>query len=239
MKISCIIIEDEFPAQEKLTEFVSQVPFLELLAVYGNAIEAIERLTTQQIDLVFLDIEMPKVNGIQFLESLTNIPQVVIVSAYEKYALKGYEFNVIDYLLKPYSFERFLQVVEKVLNKCHENKERLQKAKTHKDDLLFVKSGNTIEKVDINEIYYVQGMKDYQMIITRNSRIMTLQNFREISNVLCEPNFVRIHKSYIIALAKIDRIERNRVYILEQLLPISNTYKEHFYEVLKNNKHLF
>lgn len=239
MEIECIIIEDEYPAQEKLLDFVSQVPFLKLLGVYDNAIAAMECLAMEQIDIVFLDIQMPKINGIQFLETLTIMPQVIIVSAFENYAIRGYEFNVTDYLLKPYSFERFMQAVEKATNIYKQKNEKLQLTKTLEHDVLFVKSGNNIEKVDVNEIYYVQGMKDYQMIVAKKSKIMALQTFIEISKVLREPDFVRIHKSYIIALSKIDRIERNRVNINGQLLPISNTYKEHFNEVLKNNKHLF
>jgi two-component system LytT family response regulator len=238
MKIRCIIIEDEFPAQEKLAEFIQQVPLFDLAGVYDNAIEALTCLSSADIDLIFLDIQMPKINGIQFLETLSHIPQIVIVSAFDQYALKGYEYSVTDYLLKPYSFERFMQAVEKVLNNQKGKIDKQQQTFNTESNVLFVKSGNAIQKVNIADICYVQGMKDYQMIVSENSKIMALQNFNDISKVLCEPEFIRIHKSYIVALSKIDFVERNRIKIKDQRLPISATYKEYFYEALKNSKHL-
>ncbi|HEY4787515.1 MAG TPA: LytTR family DNA-binding domain-containing protein [Bacteroidales bacterium] len=235
MAINCIIIEDEPLAMEKLAGFIGELPFLKLIQTFDNGIDAIGFVKTNPVDLIFLDIQMYKFTGIQFLETLTERPQVIIVSAYDRYALKGYEFSVTDYLLKPYSFDRFVQAIDKVMEK--------QKSKTvppphvH-NDIIFVKTEYCIERINIEDILYIQGMKDYQMIVTTHDKIMTLQNFREIENVLPTPAFIRIHKSYIVSLNKIESIERNRIKIAGQLLPISDTYKDVFYDTLRNSKNL-
>jgi len=235
MVINCIIIEDEPLAMEKLAGFIEQVPFLKLLQQLDNGIDALGYIKTNPVDLVFLDIQMPKFNGIQFLETLTDKPQVVIVSAYDQYALKGYEFSITDYLLKPYSFNRFVQAIDKVMEK---HKLRTQTPPHVHNDIIFVKTEYRIEKINVDDILYIQGMKDYQMIVTNDEKIMTLQSFREIENALPTPAFIRIHKSYVIALDKIESIERNRIKIADQLLPISDTYKDVFYDTLKKTRNL-
>ena len=238
MIINSIIIEDEPLAVEKLSGFISQVSSLRLLQSFDNAVDAIGYVKNNPVDLIFLDVHMPKLNGIQFLESLTELPQVIIVSAYDQYALKGYEFSVTDYLLKPYSFERFVKSVDKVLEMQKFRSQNQGNPIQVHDEILFVKSGNRIERIRLDEILFVQGMKDYLKIVTGNVKTMTLHNFREIEKVLQEPDFVRIHKSYIVAVKKIESIERNRITIAGQLLPISDTFKDHFYEILRHNKHL-
>lgn len=238
MKINCIIIEDEPLAREKLADFVDRLPMLDLASSFSNAIEAIGFINDNEVDLIFLDIQMQKLNGIQFLESLTKIPNVIIVSAYEQYALKSYEFSVVDYLLKPYSFKRFMQAINKVLEKENEKNENSHHHIEADEDVLFVKSGSKIEKIELNKVLYVEGVKDYQKIVTEDKSILTLQTFREIVKVLPEPKFVRIHKSYVVAVKKIESIERNRIKIKNQSLSITDTYKEHFYEVLKKSKTL-
>jgi two-component system, LytTR family, response regulator len=235
MVINCVIIEDEPLAMEKLVGFVEQIPFLKIAQTFDNGIDALGFVKTNPVDLIFLDIQMYKFTGIQFLETLTDRPQVVIVSAYDQYALKGYEFSVTDYLLKPYSFNRFVQAIDKVMEKY---KVKNQPPAHVHNDIIFVKTEYRIEKININDIMYIQGMKDYQMIVTTDDKIMTLQCFREIENVLPIPAFVRIHKSYIVALDKIESIERNRIKIADQLLPISDTYKDHFYDILKKSRNL-
>lgn len=237
MEINCIIVEDEPLAAEKLAGFVSEISFLKLLQSFENGIDALGFVKTNSVDLVFLDIQMPKFSGIQFLEALTVRPQIVIVSAYDQYALRGYEFSVTDYLLKPYSFDRFVQSVDKVMDK-HKLKTQSQSSTKIQDDILFVKTEYRIEKINVDDILFIQGMKDYQMIVTRDEKIMTLQSFREIENVLPTPTFVRIHKSYIVALNKIESIERNRIKIANELLPISDTYKDVFYKTLRQVKNL-
>ena len=235
MVINCIIIEDEPLAMEKLAGFVEQVPFLKLLHTFENGIDAMGFVKTNAVDLIFLDVQMYKFTGIQFLEALTDRPQIVIVSAYDQYALKGYEFSVTDFLLKPYSFNRFVQAIDKVMEKY---KLKIQPPAHVHNDIIFVKTEYRIEKINLNDILYIQGMKDYQMIVTNDDKIMTLQCFRDIENVLPTPAFIRIHKSYIVALDKIESIERNRIKIAGQLLPISDTYKETFYNTLRKTRNL-
>ena len=235
MVINCIIIEDEPLAMEKLVGFVEQVPFLKLLQTFENGIEAMGFVKTNPVDLIFLDVQMPKFTGIHFLETLTERPQVIIVSAYDQYALKSYEFSVTDYLLKPYSFNRFVQAIDKVMEK---NKLKAQPPAFVHNDIIFVKTEYRIEKINLSDILYIQGMKDYQMIVTINDKTMTLQSFKEMENVLPSPAFVRVHKSFIVSLDKIESIERNRIKIADQLLPISDTYKDHFYVTLKNVRNL-
>jgi Response regulator of the LytR/AlgR family len=235
MLINCIIIEDEPLAQEKLVGFVEQVPFLKLLQTFENGIEAIAFVKTNPVDLIFLDIQMPNFTGIQFLETLTERPQIIIVSAYDQYAIKSYEFSVTDYLLKPYSFNRFVQAIEKVMEKY---KVKAQPPAHVHNDIIFVKTEYRIEKINLSDILYIQGMKDYQMIVTSQEKIMTLQSFKEMENVLPSPAFVRVHKSYIISLDKIESIERNRIRIADQMIPISDTYKDLFYNTLKNSRNL-
>jgi two-component system LytT family response regulator len=181
---------------------------------------------------------MDKFTGMQLLESLSERPQVIIVSAYDQYALRGYEFSVTDYLLKPYSFERFMQAVDRVADnhKIRNQKQALNQPVS--EDIIFVKTEYRIEKININDILYIKGMKDYQMIVTNCSKIMTLQSFREIEHVLPRPLFVRVHKSYIVSLNKIERIEHNRIKIHNELLPIGETYKDQFYEILKSFRNL-
>jgi two-component system, LytTR family, response regulator len=237
MEINCIIVEDEPLAAEKLEGFVNEISFLNLLQSFENGIDALSFVKTNRVDLVFLDIQMPKFSGIQFLEALTERPQIVIVSAYDQYALRGYEFSVTDYLLKPYSFDRFVQAVDKVMDK-HKLKTQSQSSTKVQDDILFVKTEYRIEKINVDDILFIQGMKDYQMIVTRDEKIMTLQSFREIENVLPTPTFVRIHKSYVVALNKIESIERNRIKIANELLPISDTYRDIFYNTLRKVKNL-
>ncbi len=238
MEISCIIVEDEPLAVEKLTGFICQISFLRLIQTFDNGIEAIGFIKSNPVDLIFLDIQMDNFTGIQLLESVSERPQVIIVSAYDEYALKGYEFSVTDYLLKPYSFERFVQAVDKV---AENHKSRQQQQSYHHpitEEIIFVKTEYRIERIVLDDILYIKGMKDYQMIVTRCKKIMTLQSFREIENVLPLPYFMRIHKSYIVALNKIDRIERNRIEIHQETLPIGETYKEKFYDTLRTFRNL-
>lgn len=232
MKINCIVIEDEPLALRKITDFINRIDFLNLLQGFNNAINAIGFIKTNAVDLIFLDIRMKKLSGIQFLEALKTKPKVIITSAYDEYALKGYELDVSDYLLKPFSFERFVKSVEKVYNEL--KTDNLGKT----NDYLFVKTEYRIEKIDLDNILYIKGMKDYLQIITTDKKIMTLQSFKNIIQFLPEKEFVRVHNSYIIAISKIDNIERNRIKIRDEMIPISDSYKDDFYNLLRDRKYL-
>jgi DNA-binding LytR/AlgR family response regulator len=232
MKINCIVIEDEPLALRKITDFINRIDYLNLLQGFNNAINAIGFLKTNAVDLIFLDIRMKKLSGIQFLEVLKTKPKVIITSAYDEYALKGYELDVSDYLLKPFSFERFIKSVEKVYNEL--KPDNLGKT----NDYLFVKTEYRIEKIDLDNILYIKGMKDYLQIITTDKKIMTLQSFKNIIQFLPEKEFVRVHNSFIIAISKIDNIERNRIKIRDEMIPISASYKDDFYNLLRERKYL-
>jgi len=225
MNINCIIVEDEPLALKRTKEYVGKIPYLNLLQSFDNGFEAIGYLKNQQVDLVFLDIKMDELTGIQLLESLERKPYVIVTTAYSEYALKGYELSVVDYLLKPFSLERFIQAVEKV-------SVQLDKSPNDNRDFFFVKTEYRIEKIFFQDILFIEGMRDYRCIQTNTKKILTLQTFTELVQELPKSKFCRVHKSYIVTLNKIDLIERNRIKIKDKLIPISETYKENFYTMI-------
>ena len=218
----CIIIEDEPLALERTKNFVSKIPFLRLDALFDNSLEGLSYLKNNKVDILFLDINMDELSGIELLESTKIQSQVIITTAYQEYALKGYELNITDYLLKPFTFSRLLQAV----NKAQEN--LAKKTTTSTVEYIFVKTENRLEKIIINDILYIEGMRDYRRIHTLNKKIMTLQNFSELEQMLPQNLICRVHKSYMVALNKIDSIERSRINISNQIIPISDTYKDIF-----------
>lgn len=227
-KYSCIIIEDEPLALEKTKDFVNKVPFLNLSATFDNALTGLTYLNNNKVDLLFLDINMDELTGIELLESSNINSQVIITTAYQEYALKGYELHITDYLLKPFSFNRFLQAV----NKAQENLS--QRTADKQVDFIFVKTENRLVKIMLNEIVYIEGMRDYRRIHTVNKKVMTLQNFSEFENSIPASLVCRVHKSYMVALNKIESIERSRIKIADQVIPISETYKEVFFQLINS-----
>lgn len=227
-KYTCIIIEDEPLALEKTIDFVNKVPFLSLSATFDNALNGLTYLNNNKVDVLFLDINMDELSGIELLESSKINSQVIITTAYQEYALKGYELQITDYLLKPFTFNRFLQAV----NKAQEN--MAQRISEVPPDFIFVKTENRLEKIMLNEIVYIEGMRDYLRIHTVNKKIMTLQNFSEIEKLIPSHVVCRVHKSFMVALNKIDSIERSRIKIADQLIPISETYKEVFLQLINS-----
>lgn len=229
-KYTCIIIEDEPLALEKTTDFVKKIPFLNLTGKFDNALTGLEYLNNNKVDLLFLDINMDELTGIELLESSKISSQVIITTAYQEYALKGFELQITDYLLKPFTFNRFLQAV----NKAQEN--LVNRFALAPPDFIFVKTENRLEKIMLNEIIFIEGMRDYRRIHTINKRIMTLQNFSELEKII-SPNLVcRVHKSFMVGINKIDSIERSRIKIANQIIPISETYKEHFFQIINSKK---
>lgn len=234
MKLKCIIIEDEPLATEKLKGFIENLPLLEFAGDFDNALEAVSFIKENQIDLIFLDIQMKGFNGIQFLETIKQKPYVIITSAYDQYALKCYEFSVDDYLLKPYSFERF---VKSVNNIAELSAEQLKERNNNPKDSIFVSTEYRLERIELKKILYIEGMKDYLKVVTTEKNIMTLQSFKGIQEMLPTDEFIRTHKSFIVALNKIESVERNRIKIGKALLPISDTYKTGFYDLIdKQNR---
>jgi two-component system, LytTR family, response regulator len=231
-KYTCIIIEDEPLALEKTKDFVNKVPFLQLSATFENALTGLAYLNSNKVDLLFLDINMDELTGIELLESSKINSQVIITTAYQEYALKGYELHITDYLLKPFTFNRFLQAV----NKAQEN--LVRHASEAQPEFIFVKTENRLEKIMLDDIVYIEGMRDYRRIHTihKNVKIMTLQNFSEFEKLIPPTLICRVHKSYMVALNKIVSIERSRIKIADQLIPISETYKEAFFQLINNKQ---
>lgn len=225
MVINCIIVEDEPLALKRTKDFASRVPYLNLLASFTNGFEAIGFLKINDVDLMFLDIEMDGFTGIELIEALSRKPQIIITTAYDKYALKGFELHVADYLLKPFGFDRFLNSVERVY-------ESIEKERKDEKSYIFVKTEYRLERVAVEDILYVEGMGDYRNIRTTTKKILTLQTFSELEKLLPKSLFCRVHKSYIVSINKITSVERHRIKMPDNLIPISDSYKEGFYSLI-------
>ncbi len=224
MSIDCIIIEDEPLAQERIKGYLVRLPFMRLLSVFDNAIDAIAFLQTQKVDVIFLDINMGSFSGIQLLESIKVDARVIISTAYDEYALKGYELNVTDYLLKPYTFERFVQAVDKLKEGRGQHAEATQKGQERK--FIFVKTEYRLDKLMLDDLLYIEGMRDYRRIHTTGRQIMTLQTFGELEHLIPPGIVCRVHKSFMVALEKIDSIQRDSLIIGKTEIPISDTYRK-------------
>lgn len=228
MQISCIAIDDEPLALEKIEGFIKKIPYLNLVKTFDNPVEAIGWLKDNKPGIIFLDIQMEPLSGIQFLESMAVNSRIIITSAYNEYAIKGYDLNVTDYLLKPFSFQRFVQAVNKAMEYIS-NSDGSKAEKRENENFIFVKTEYRYEKVDLDEIIYIEGMKDYLRIICKNRKIMTLQSFSKIEELLPPRNFCRVHKSYIVAIDKIKSVERGVISISDVRIPVSNTYRDTFF----------
>jgi len=229
MKLNCIIVEDEPLALERAKGFILKLPFLNLLSTFDNAIEALSFLKTNKVHLLFLDINMDGLSGIQLLESSTIDSQVIITTAYQEYALKGFDLQVSDYLLKPYTFERFVQAVDRVQSNL------LRNGNATNTNFFFVKTEYRLERIFFNDVLYIEGKKDYRKIHTTDKHIMTLQTFNDFEREISSNQVCRVHKSFMVSLAKIESIERDRIKIGNILIPISDTYKEVFYELINHS----
>ena len=223
--IRCIIVEDESLAQDVIKSHLQKVDRFKLVGTYRNALEAKEALESEEVDLIFLDIQLPGMTGLNFLRSLSNPPLVVFTTAYPEYALESYEFNVIDYLLKPISFERFSKTIDKIMDgKIFLPTEK--DIQTFPRDHIFIKSNSKFFRVGFQDIQYIEGMKDYLKIHTAEHTIITHQTMGEMENVLPPDKFIRIHKSYIVAFAHIKSVFGNSVEMEKIMLPIGLNYKE-------------
>ena len=239
MNINCIAIDDEPLALDIIKDYCSKVAFLNLLKTFDNAIESIEYIRSNKVDLIFLDIQMEELSGIQLLNALKQRPFVIFTTAYDRYAIQGFELDVVDYMLKPISFERFIKGVNKVFERMQLDgsaKQETGKSKPAEPTFFFVKTETRMERIENNDVLYLEGMGDYWRIVTKTRRIMTLMNARKLEEVLHEPQFCRVHKSFFIALDKIDSIERNRIKIGDQYIPVSETYHKAFFDLIERKK---
>ncbi len=240
MNINCIAVDDEPLALNIIKEYSGKIPFLSLIKTFDNALDVIDFLKTSQVDLMFLDIRMEELTGLQLLKVLKNKPKVIFTTAYDSYAIKSYELDVTDYLLKPFSFERFTKAVNKACDQIalekgfqpvHNN--NLNDISIPGEDYFFVKTEFRLQKVNFSDILYIEGQGDYLAVVTKKGKIMTLQNFARLEVNLPANTFVRVHKSYIVSLRQIEKIERNRIRIGEKTIPISDTYKDKFFQLLE------
>ena len=241
MKINCIAIDDEPLALEIIADYCAKVTFLNLMKTFVNPVESIEYIRSEKIDLIFLDIQMEELSGIQLLNALKNKPFVIFTTAYDNYAIQGFELDVVDYMLKPISFERFIKGINKVCERMQMDTHTsvsndTLKAKNHEGTFFFVKTETRMERIENHDVLYVEGMGDYWRIVTRTRRIMTLMNAKKLEEVLHEPQFCRVHKSFFVALDKIESIERNRIKIGDKYIPVSETYRKSFFDQVERKK---
>ena len=240
MNLSCLIVEDEPLARNLLTEYVRKVPYLTLVDACSSPLAAIEVLRKNTIDVMFLDIQMPEITGITLLKTLQKKPLVILTTAYSEYALESYELDVLDYLLKPVTFERFLRAVDKANQRLTSTVQVIAPTEKPADStalpFVFVKDGTKLVKIQLDDILYVEGLKDYVTIHTRQQKITSLQRLKNLEEQLPAHKFIRIHHSYIIALNAIDAIHKGEVQVGNTFLPISDSYKKPFRDFIEKNQ---
>jgi DNA-binding LytR/AlgR family response regulator len=222
--IKCLAIDDEQLSLDLIEDNVSRVPFLKLERKCTSVFDAMQYMANNNVDLIFLDIEMPDMNGLQMLRSLKTKPMVILITAYDKYAMQGYELDVVDYLLKPVSFDRFLKAV----NKAHEYHVHCSSNITESNSrtCLFVKSEHKILKINFDDILYIESLKDYVKIYCGQKPVLTLMSLKSLESALPSSKFIRIHRSIIVAVDKISFISRSKVFVGEVGLPVSSSYKD-------------
>lgn len=235
--ISCIAIDDEPLALDVIRDFCDKISFLELKTCCSNAVEAMELIAKENIDLIFVDIQMPNLTGLDFIKTLKNSHMVIFTTAYPQHALEGFELNAVDYLLKPIPFERFLQAV----NKVYELFTLKQKAADgsfdqEPHDFIIIKVGHGIVRVDIDSIQYIEGLKDYVKICTPQKTYLTKSTMKNMVEKLPSKKFYRVHKSYIVSVKRMRRIEQHTIEIADKTIPIGEVYRDGFYDFIEQYK---
>ena len=231
--MKCVILDDEPLAVELITSYINDTENLQLAFASTDAFDAIQFIQKNEVDIVFLDMQMPELTGIQVLKIIGTGYKVIFTTAYTDYALDGYEYSITDYLLKPISFERFTKAIEKI---NQSNVSTQQKNILTEDDFIFIKSDGKMIKINLGDILFIEGLKDYLSIQTNTEKLITLQNLKTFEEHLNPQKFMRVHKSYIVSLNKIDTIERNRIFIGEHIIPIGDTYRDAFLKRIEGNK---
>lgn len=229
MKIKCIITDDEPIARKGLRGYIEKVDFLTLVGECEDAIQLNTMLKTQPVDLIFLDIEMPEMTGLELLSNLISPPKVIIVSAYEQYALKGYEFNVVDYLLKPVSFDRFIKSV----NRIHD---LLQTDQKEKNDYIFVKSNKVLKKILFKDILYIESMENYVVIQTTSCKEVVYTTLKQLYESLPEDIFQQTHRSYIVNIEKVTAIDGNQLTISSYQIPVARNFRDTIFNLILNDR---
>ncbi len=234
MKLRCLLIDDEPPALKVLQSHISNVNGLEIVALCRNAVEAMDILNEKQVDVIFIDIKMPKILGTEFLKSLSHPPKVVFVTAYREYALESYELDAVDYLMKPVSFERFLKAIGKVKRLMgQETVDQREELKANPEAFVYLKVDKNMLKILINEILYIESWKDYvKVFMTNGKNWLVKQSITSLENLLSEHKFLRVHRSYIISLNKLTGYNNLSVQLDAKEIPIGRLYKQHVMEVI-------
>ncbi len=236
--IRCLAIDDEKLALDLLEDNISKVPFLQLAAKCKSAFEAMDILRSQTIDLIFLDIQMPDVSGIQMLKSLHEKPLVIFTTAFSDYALEGFNLDAVDYLLKPYTFERFLKAVNKAREymEMHDQTQKVETGKTGFSECIFVRADYKLVKIDLNEILFIEGLGDYVKIYTGEKPILTQMSMKAMEEKLPADKFIRIHRSFIVAFNKIEYVQKQQLGISKREIPISEHYREQLFKVINQSQ---
>ncbi|MBN8826592.1 MULTISPECIES: LytTR family DNA-binding domain-containing protein [unclassified Spirosoma] len=228
--IRCIAVDDEVLALEVIENYVEKLPDLELIRTCQSALSALQLLTQTPIDLMFLDINMPDLTGLQLLRTLKDPPAVILTTAYPQYALEGFELDVVDYLIKPIPFDRFVKAVQRVSNRLQNAEpvadKAIETASVDEPEYIFIKTEYKTVRIDVKDIIYLEGMKDYVRIHTSQTWLMTLLSLSKLLEKLPARQFVRVHRSYIVAVSRIDSLERNRIRIGQVQLPIGELYRD-------------
>lgn len=232
MKLGCIIIEDEPAGRKILEEYVNELNFLELKQVFDNPIAALDYIKNTNIDLMFLDIQMPKLNGIDFLKTLPSSPLVILTTAYSEYALQGFDLDVVDYLLKPIPFDRFI----KACNKANEIFENKVNSNNINNDYFYIKCNNKYEKVIFDDVLFIEAANNYVIVQTKTKKLITYLTFKGILDILPKERFLKVHKSFIVSIKNIDKLDAEEIIIQKFSIPISRNLKDEiFAKVLGNN----
>ncbi len=240
MTIRCIAVDDEPLALDILESYISKLPYLQLVKTCSSATEAMQVLQEEQVDLMFLDIEMPELTGIQFLNILKNQPLVIFTTAYPEYAMEGFNHDAVDYLLKPIPYDRFLKAVTKAQERMQRNPKQAEQtivtqAAAPEQDFMFVKADYKTIRVDFKDILWIEGLKDYVIIQTKDQKIITLLSMNKMMEKLPDSKFLRVHRSFIVSLQKIDSIEKSRIRIGQKEIPIGEVYKDQFLKWVEEN----
>lgn len=236
MMINAIAIDDEPLALQLVSGYIEKTPGLNLAGSFDNPLDAIEFLNNEAVDLIFVDIQMPDLSGLEFTRSLAKGPKVIFTTAYEKYALEGFRLDVIDYLLKPFSYEEFLKAVQKAVRLIKLEKEVPDQVDTN-SEFLFLKSDYKIRRINFNDILYIEGLKDYVKVFIHGADrpVLSLITLKALEAKLPEAKFMRVHRSFIVNLERIDTIERSRIVFGKTYIPVSEQYKDKFQEFLDRN----
>jgi two-component system, LytTR family, response regulator len=225
----CVVIDDEPYARQLLTEFISRIPDLVMEGAYANPLSALPVLSKKNIDVIFLDIQMPDISGIDFIKTFDRKPSVIFTTAFAEYAIEGFELDVVDYLLKPFDFNRFLKAANKLRQRVGTAPVSPPEKANTPPAFIFVKDGNRLVKVELAGILFIKGTREYVTIHTRDRKIMSLQTLRNLETELPE-QFARVHNSYIVNIPSIDVVSKHEIEIAQEIIPIGITYKKSFLE---------